>query len=116
MSAAEELLDYAGSYLAEDPKRWLQGELSDYNGAVCAYGAIDLARGHVRHVLKDVIAAERALSTVIADNYPTALRYTHGEDAGIASIPSWNDDPARTHKEVVEILEKARAYAAEQGL
>ena len=90
--SAEALLGYAGSYLAEDPSHWLQGELSDFNGAVCAYGAIDLARGHVEHEYGDVLAAELALSAMIGRHYPDATRYTHGADTGVASIPAWNDD------------------------
>jgi hypothetical protein len=110
--SAEEILDKAGQYLAEDPSHWIKDFLRNNEGGVCSIGAIDMVCTQGNFSREEEIAAQNALVQVVGEHYPDSIRIL---DVGV-NIPSWNDAKERRYSEVVAMFEKARAFAAEKGL
>lgn len=87
---------------------WCRGTLLDDRGAVCLLSAIFVAStgkpaasfyGEETHDPL-TIAAWRVVEDLINDRYGG-----HGE--GTQTIPGWNDQPARTVEEVLQVLDDA---------
>lgn len=125
MPTAEQVLDTAAQILT-DPNAWHKGNWHSEDGmAHCSLGAIEYAyRQH--GVTLDCHEAEspagEALQDVLRDRYPTFKAKNVFDwfypplDGDTVIIARWNDAEDRTHAEVLEAFEKARAYAAEKGL
>jgi hypothetical protein len=117
--SAESILAGAAETLA-DPSHWMKDDYND-GDSYCALGAIRKAyveqQGFYAIFPADTQAAW-ILGRVVREHYPEFLGKNLDIDIppDLFHIAAWNDDPERTHTEVVEMFEKARAYAAEKGL
>lgn len=98
---AAEVLKVSGWFLS-DPRRWHQGANSTLDGkACCAIGAILRCAAYTSPSYRGAVAAlANVLGLPPEDGYP---------------ITVWNDDPRRTHSEVVEAFQRAHAYALQHG-
>lgn len=132
IASAEQVLDEACRILS-DPTAWYKGDFNNANeittgvpSAWCSLGVIGeayrrLGRYDVRDFTVMMTPAGEALKTVVADLYPEYIAKNISEEmAGEAGpdaviVPMWNDDRKRLYAEVVEVFEKARAWAAEKG-
>lgn len=93
----------AARKMIEDPKAWAQGDYMrfPYHGTVpsfCALGAVRYAGFHDESIL---FQTRRALWDVLPSFY---RREYSGMISGIAAF---NDAPHRTHKEVLDLFDKA---------
>ena len=118
--SVEQVLQGAGDLLA-DPKHWYQGYYSNKEGtAFCLMGAV-IESLRLYGVKVDPFDAPvrmdealAPLQAVIGQQYPEFTKSHLGREQ--VYLAHWNDDPARQHAEVVEMVDKARAYAAEKGI
>ena len=89
------LLLSARQYIVENG--WVQDEIMDEAGAVCAVGALRQVGCGSPHFEDAIIA----LGGVVGIEIPT--RYCGG------LIGFWNDDPARTVSEILDAFDRAAA-------
>jgi len=106
------MLDEAGQILA-NPSNWTQGRFTD-GKAYCMIGALhEVSSRHLEESCPHQAAVE-ALQAQGRVLYPTFVQ-TCGE-SDFFHVAAWNDAENRQHSEVIELFEKARAYAAEKNL
>lgn len=98
---------------------WTQGTWADEEGRVCLAGAL---RGAYR---QDIDGAEHitftcdpelACAPVVGHVLMDTLRTMYPDVGPFTAIGDYNDLVLKTEAEAVAVMEKARAFAAEQGI
>ena len=101
-------LDDAADYI--ENRGWIQGEVVDEHGHVCAVGAVEL--GANRHGDSDEWLPLRDHALLhLGDGLGLPLA-AWGDDPGDA-VAIWNDHPERTQQEVLDALRAAAKSARE---
>jgi len=83
-----------------DPKHWQKGA-AEFNGRFCALGAIGFHRSET-HSLEARRFLMRALSRI--------CRKPHG----VVSVSTYNDNPRRTHAQIMRMFDTAIALAEKE--
>lgn len=87
---------------------WCQGAYYDGNGSYCSIGALSKALQSSPQVLEGERYRE---AYMYLNNHLPALGFDNGQD-----VVDFNDDPATTQQDVLNLFDKAIASAEEKGL
>src|SRR4051812_17319567 len=94
----QEVLREAADYIGEHG--WTQGSYRDYDGGVCALGAIASVTGSVVLDCNGDLAALYASD--LGDQAVKILKASLSPGKKWPrSVPNWNDDPGRTAEDVI---------------
>lgn len=81
---------------------WMQGKLTDYNGNVCAMGAVSIAAGmRIGSMVSHTMEWDRHQA-----QYEALMKQI---PEGFFDVAAFNDDPATTKQDVLNLFDKALA-------
>jgi len=101
---------FSGSKQKIQERGWYQGAINGPDGEVCLIGAIQLTMREAQLPTEQ----QSVLLPPIYNTLHTLIANRTGGEERAWAIGEWNDDPARTVDEVLELLDEAANTAKEK--